>query len=41
MGPIGCLTGLVAQIIYSAMMIIAFPFIVIGAIIKAIFVGRE
>ena len=41
MGPIGCILGLVAQIIHSALMIIALPFILIGALIRAIFGGKE
>jgi len=40
-GPIGCLLMLLMQIIHSALMIIALPFILIGALLKAIFGGKE
>ena len=34
MGPIGCLFGLVAQIIHIIVLIISLPFVLIAAIFK-------
>ena len=41
MGPIGCVLGLVMQIIQSALMIISLPFILIAYLFSAIFGGKK
>lgn len=41
MGPIGCVLGLVMQIIQSALMIISLPFILIAYIFATIFGGKK
>ena len=41
MGPIGCVLGLVMQIIQSALMIISLPFILIGYIFMTIFGDKK